>query len=343
MERSFPAVFTCIRCMTYNQSVYITDAMNGFCMQQTNFPFLAIVMDDASTDGEQVVIEDYIKGNFLLSDNSCLKWETEEANWLFAQHCGNSNCYFLVVFLKRNMYKQKQAKLELIKEWEDKCKYIALCEGDDYWTDPLKLQRQVDYMEEHEECVMTACASHWIRDGEFVKNDRITEEPRNLTTEEVIRGGGPYLATCSLVFNNKKLNSVIPEWRRVANVGDYPLQIQGTLAGKLWYFPECMCVYRADCKGSWTIMIYGNIENRLRHWQAEIGWMKKLNLETNEKYQRAIYEHLLPYFHVLYKLGMVSGKEYLQSVFVVGGWRNYYRMMKDFAKCLIGCIKPKTE
>ena len=56
--------FVRVTCMTYNQSTYITDAMNGFCMQQTNFPFVCTIMDDASTDGEQNVIKQYFRENF---------------------------------------------------------------------------------------------------------------------------------------------------------------------------------------------------------------------------------------------------------------------------------------
>ena len=247
MESSFPDIFACIRCMTYNQSVYITDAMNGFCMQQTNFPFLAIVMDDASTDGEQVVIEDYIKGNFLLSDNSCLKWETEEANWLFAQHRENSNCYFLVVFLKRNMNKQKQAKLELIKEWEDKCKYIALCEGDDYWTDPLKLQKQVDFLEGHEECSMCFHSA-------IIKNEIDAPiglvcqniEDRCYTATELFENW--IVPTASIVCRCSALEYPINHPENILN-GDIVLVEKCAHSGKVFGMKEKMSVYRIQSQG----------------------------------------------------------------------------------------------
>lgn len=245
MERSFPAVFTCIRCMTYNQSVYITDAMNGFCMQQTNFPFLAIVMDDASTDGEQVVIEDYIKGNFLLSDNSCLKWETEEANWLFAQHCENSNCYFLVVFLKRNMYKQKQAKLELIKEWEDKCKYIALCEGDDYWTDSLKLQKQVDFLERHEDFSMCFHAAKILSQGVDISRtgamcERIMD--KEYTSTEMFENW--IVPTASMMYRKDMFDRFKMKHEEWLTRGDIALVLRCSHTGKVWGMCDTMSVYR---------------------------------------------------------------------------------------------------
>ncbi len=88
-----------IHCMTYNHAPYIEDAMNGFCMQETSFPFLAIICDDASTDGEQVVIRKYLQDHFNTSSKS---WETDEAQMVLAQHKTNSNCSFLVIFLKTN-------------------------------------------------------------------------------------------------------------------------------------------------------------------------------------------------------------------------------------------------
>lgn len=139
-----------VKCLTYNHASYIEDTMNGFCMQETSFPFIAIICDDASTDGEQKVIEHYIQEHFDSTKKSDYKeWETEEAHLIYAHHKENSNCYFLVIFLKENYYYQKKNKSHIWEEWEESAKYIALCEGDDYWTHPLKLQKQVDFLEKH--------------------------------------------------------------------------------------------------------------------------------------------------------------------------------------------------
>lgn len=59
-----------VRCMTYNQSQYIQDTLNGFCMQQTNFPYVCTIVDDASTDGEQDIIKGYFENNFDINDLS---------------------------------------------------------------------------------------------------------------------------------------------------------------------------------------------------------------------------------------------------------------------------------
>lgn len=146
--------------------------MNGFCMQKTSFPYLAIVLDDASTDGEQEVVRHYLNSNFDISLASGYKtWETEEAYYIYARHLQNLNCFFCVIFLKTNYYSHSKDKERLLKEWEKSAKYIALCEGDDYWTDPLKLQKQFDILEAHPECAFS------VHDyTEYFQNKKIFRE-----------------------------------------------------------------------------------------------------------------------------------------------------------------------
>ena len=144
-----------IRCMTYNHAPYIIDTMNGFCMQQTNFPFVAIIVDDASTDGESEVIRNYISEHFVMAD--ARQWETDDAHFIEARHVVNQNCWFAVVLLKYNFYRLQKSKNLLIAEWDNHAKYIALCEGDDYWTNTKKLQLQVDYLQSSSTCKFCFC------------------------------------------------------------------------------------------------------------------------------------------------------------------------------------------
>ncbi len=149
-KQNYNDFLVCIRCYTYNQSQYITDALNGFTMQQTTFPFIAMVVDDASTDGEQEVIARYVDKHFDLT-NSTIAYEKEYdyACITFARHKTNINCYIVVLYLKENLYSKKQGykKREYLSEWRNNTKYEAICEGDDYWIDPFKLQQQVDFLE----------------------------------------------------------------------------------------------------------------------------------------------------------------------------------------------------
>jgi len=77
----------CIRCITYNHAPYIEDAMNGFCMQQTTFPYVAVIIDDASTDGEPEVIKAYLDKHFDMQHAHI--WENNDAHFMEAQHKEN--------------------------------------------------------------------------------------------------------------------------------------------------------------------------------------------------------------------------------------------------------------
>lgn len=148
----YPKFKVNVQCATFQHAKYITDAMNGFTMQQTDFPFVCTIIDDASTDGEQDVICNYLDTHFDLSeDGVAYKKETDYAHIIYARHKTNKNCYFAVLFLKENHYSQGKDKKPYLKEWRENVDYIALCEGDDYWIDPLKLQKQVKILDNHPE------------------------------------------------------------------------------------------------------------------------------------------------------------------------------------------------
>ena len=131
-----------VRCFTYNQSKYIEDALNGFAMQQTDFPFVCLVMDDCSADGEQEVIKawmerecDMVKAEYI---------DIELSNVIIVPHKSNTSCTFAFYFLKQNLYGSGKKKMNMVYPWRECCEYEALCEGDDYWIVPDKLQKQVD-------------------------------------------------------------------------------------------------------------------------------------------------------------------------------------------------------
>ena len=100
-----------VRCFTFNQVNYIREAMDGFTMQQTSFPYLCVIVDDASTDNEPEIISDYLKKNFNLYDNQTTRREeTDDYIMTFAQHCKNPNCFFAVYLMKYNHYSIHKSK-----------------------------------------------------------------------------------------------------------------------------------------------------------------------------------------------------------------------------------------
>ena len=145
MEKEYKYM-VCTRCSTFNHAPFIVDTMNGFTMQETTFPVVSLIIDDASTDGEPEIIKQYLKDYFL---NPYREEETDDYCMICAKHKSNLNCTFIVFLLKYNHYSIKKSKLPYLSEWLDNSKYHALCEGDDYWIHPNKLQIQVFFLESH--------------------------------------------------------------------------------------------------------------------------------------------------------------------------------------------------
>lgn len=122
-----------IYCITYNHKDYLRQCLDGFVMQQTNFRFVAVVHDDCSTDGTTDILREYAE-----KYPGIVHPIYEEENQ-YSKHNGEIGRKMNEAFNQLGV------------------KYIAMCEGDDYWTDPLKLQKQVDFMESHPECT---CHAH---------------------------------------------------------------------------------------------------------------------------------------------------------------------------------------
>jgi glycosyltransferase involved in cell wall biosynthesis len=135
----------CVRCMTFNHEAYIEDALNGFVIQQTTFPFVVAIINDASTDKTKSVINEFVENNCIYNPEIDLRIE-DYGTVLDVAVKDNPRCIFHIVHLNENHY-GKKSKLPYFAKYENAAKYVAMCEGDDYWTDPLKLQKQVDFME----------------------------------------------------------------------------------------------------------------------------------------------------------------------------------------------------
>ena len=233
-----------IQCMTFNQSQYIIDAMKGFVSQQTNFPFVAVIIHDASTDGEQDVIREFVYEHFDHSVESGFKeWETKDAFWIFACHKHNRNCHFAAILLKKNLFFNPK-KYELIKEWFN-TNYFALCEGDDYWIDPLKLQKQVTFLENHYEYDLCCAASKVY----LQKSERFTEVRGSVLCENY--------ATIVQGFNDINTATVLSRmevWNKCSDELITFLPYEQIIDTAYWYWfayqgktkfmPEQMAVYR---------------------------------------------------------------------------------------------------
>lgn len=116
------SILVSIHCFTFNHEPFIERALQGFVMQKTSFPFIAVVIDDCSSDKTATIVRDYAKRYPSIIKAVCLE---------------------------ENYHSQNKTKGGFFRPFDKDAKYVAICEGDDYWTDPFKLQKQVDYLETH--------------------------------------------------------------------------------------------------------------------------------------------------------------------------------------------------
>ena len=301
-----------IVCDVYNHGAFLRNALDGFIMQKVNFPIEILIHDDASSDNSAAIIREY---ESRYPDIVRPIYETENQ------------------YHKQNLWADIQFP-------RAKGKYIALCEGDDYWTDPLKLQKQVDYMEAHSGCWMCCHAAYWERNGELAINGCQYQDACDLTTDEVIRYGGLYLATASLLFRKDVLNDT-PAWMRMADIGDYPLQILCSLRGPVHFLPQPMCVYRYQRPGSWT---YNDIQSgvNLDHLNNEVAWMNELDKETAHNYSTAIFFHLKPFYRCLREAKEISAFTYFRALRRASS-NSLFTLITEIFLARLRTFLPKTK
>lgn len=247
-----------INCITYNHEDYIADAIESFLIQKTNFEFEILIGEDCSTDNTKKILE-----KFLILYPGKIRLITSEKN----------------VGARENSRRLLENSLG---------KYIAVCEGDDYWTDPYKLQKQVDYMENNPECTLCFHAAEIVQEsgtptGQLVRsynNSNIS------STEDIINGGGGFCPTASLLYV-KKLMENPPDFYKNAHVGDYALQMMVASHGYAYYIDEVMSAYRIGGNGSWTSRLYSGVnikEKFIEINSGDINLLNEFNKYTNGKY-----------------------------------------------------------
>ena len=246
-----------IQCITYNHEPYIRQCLDGFVMQKTNFRFEAIVHDDASTDGTATIIKEYAE-----------KYPD----------------IIKPIFEIENQYSKKIGINKTYQIPRVKGKYVATCEGDDYWTDPLKLQKQYDFMESNPEYSMCICSCQWLNmlTGR-VENRCQTNEDRDISTEEIILEKKGRVFQFASVFIKTDVGVATPYWLPLFPIGDYPMAIKAALAGKVHMLADVMCVYRWYSSGSWTARM-DNDNHRLRVGERMVEGLIALNEATAGKY-----------------------------------------------------------
>lgn len=304
-----------VRCFTFNQSKYVEDALNGFAMQKTNFPFVCLVMDDASTDGEQVVIKEWMDRECDMSRAETIDIPT--SNVIIVPHKTNTSCTFAFYFLKQNLFKAKEEKMKHVIPWREQCEYEALCEGDDYWIDPLKLQKQVDFLDKNPEYGLVWSKVRVLdQRGEFcgcigkkavVFNDLLKDNPIN-TLSTMFRG-------CALNGYSELVSG--QKWL----MGDYPMWLYISLKYKIRFMNDIMGVYRVfEKSASHNPSYIKQLEFLNSYYDIKFFYMKLVGLDVKKA-------NVMNKMH--YDLFVVSYncKAFLEAV-------SYYKKIRfSFYKC----------
>lgn len=226
-------------CITYNHEKYIRKCLDSFLMQKTNFKYEVIIHDDASTDGTQEIIKEYEK-----KYPDIIKPIYQKVNQL-----------------SQGINFHKEFTVPKVRG-----KYVALCEGDDYWTDDNKLQIQFECLENNSECSMCVAKTQGVYDDEtnivgciYPRRDNI---PTIVDLEYFlkIRHEYPFHTTSHFCRSEfwKELYNNPPEFKQIAKVPDEPLLLYMLTKGNIYYIDRMMSCYRRLSKGSYGAKTINN-------------------------------------------------------------------------------------
>lgn len=254
-------ILVSIWCITYNHEPYIKDAIEGFLTQKTNFKYEIIIHDDASTDKTAEVIKAY---------------ENKYPQMIHG------------IYETENQYRKNILDIRWLLNLEQKAckgKYIAVCEGDDYWIDCHKLQIQADYMETHPDYVLSLHNALQLncKDGTMKTVDPFYgEKEKDIEPEEMIMQYQGHPPTASAFYRRELVE--MPDFFCKASVGDYPLWLYGLIKGKVYYDSRIMSVYRWLSKGSYNDRLSRNKEMEFYFDIGLIMFLDKYDKFTNYQY-----------------------------------------------------------
>ncbi len=232
-----------VRCITYNQKEYIRQCLDGFVMQRTNFRFEAIVHDDASTDGTAEIVREYAE---KYPDIIKPIFETE------------------------NQYSKHDGSLGRIMNANTRGKYVAICEGDDYWTDPLKLQKQADFLDANPQCSLTYHACKNVFSTPCKVNSLTGENVKDFYSDVDFVIHYPF-QTATVMYRKEILDSDLYKKAQAIGCvfGDVLLYFSASRFGTIEGVNEKMSVYRRHEGG-----ISQHMYDADKLWKSYNDWLK---------------------------------------------------------------------
>lgn len=246
--------------LTYHQERFIETAIEGVIAQTCNFPIELIIGEDGSPDKTREIVMKYQK-----QYPNLIRVLTSEAN----------------VGARANARRCQAAT---------RGRYVAICEGDDFWTDPQKLATQVSLLE-RKQTISLVCHAVNLVDAESGLRDRQHRSAgcsRILPAREVVARGGYFIPTCSILVRRTVLENR-PDWWEKCPVGDYPLALRATQLGEVAYMDRVMASYRVNVPGSWTVTrkTEALLHDRYQHAQAMERMLRGFIAEAGPTYLAA--------------------------------------------------------
>ena len=250
--------------ITYNQVKYVAQAIESVLMQKVNFPYELIIGEDDSNDGTREIVLDYQKRYPEIIRPLLREKEVSERE----RACGLGG--------KTNFVDALQAC---------RGKYIALLDGDDYWTSPHKLQRQVEFLTHHPDFAISFHnARRFYEDGSKPPQNQCPPNQKEVSTiEDLLTVNFVHAGSCMFP---RGLFRELPDWFLTAKFGDWPLHVFNAQHGKIGYIDEVMAAYRIHAEGMWSAK-----DNKQRTLEL-IEFYERINEYLEFRYNRIIADKL---------------------------------------------------
>lgn len=239
-----------IEISTYNHEKYIAQAIESVIEQKTDFDFRLIICEDCSTDNTAKI---------------CTTYKSKYPDKIDL-HLNQKNA---------GVFPNAKKLHEL--SFNSSAKYIAMLDGDDYWTDSNKLQRQVGFLEANPDYAICFHRVYELMDNKKLKISdlNISKDDKTYTIEDLAKRN--FIHTPSVVFR-KGFIKELPEWFLKLNAGDYLIHMLNAKHGKIKYFSDLMATYRRHSSGYWTTM--QDLERR-KKWVLDLELLMKENFEPS--------------------------------------------------------------
>lgn len=249
--------------ITYNHAPYIRRCMDSLIMQQTDFRYEIIVNDDCSTDGTTDILREY-EARYPDLVKPIYHEENQVQKGIYR------------IFTTFTFPKAQGT-------------YIAMCEGDDYWLDPLKLQKQADFLDAHPTHSMVFHAVRWMyNDGTSIDTHRYDKDMETCPVEDMIDFGFGFCNLNSLMISRLRYGEGFSQWFPTTYVEDSPMVLHCFGTGKVGYINDVMSVYCYALPGSWSLSRINSRRNRLFTLKQRICIFRAFDSWTNGRFRAVV-------------------------------------------------------